>query len=141
MYNLQQKNSSKPKILPESVRIKQAKVRKRRLFFSVFLTVLIAFAAVGCSAADSDSTDPLCGKWDLDGTTVYVFDGNGSGALELPENKYEFRYEINGETVSIDFADDKIQDISYEFAVNSNELTLLRKEKTDTITYKLKMRE
>ena len=77
----------------------------------------------------------------MDGTTVYVFDGNGSGALELPENKYEFRYEINGETVSIDFADDKIQDISYEFAVNSNELTLLRKEKTDTITYKLKMRE
>lgn len=139
MYNLQQKNGIKPERLPEQTRIAPVKMHKYRLLFSAVLAVLMAFIAVGCSSADS--TDPLCGKWDLDGTTVYVFDGNGGGTLELPENKYEFRYEINGETVSIDFADDKIQDISYEFAVNSNELTLLRKEKTDTITYKLKMRE
>ena len=83
-------------------------------------------------------TDPLCGKWDLDGTTVYMFDGKGGGALELPQSRYEFRYEIKDGTVSIDFTDDKVRDISYEFTVGSDELTLERKEKNDTIIHKFK---
>lgn len=41
-------------------------------------------------------------------------------------------------TVSIDFADDKVRDVSYEFTVGSDELTLERKEKNDTIIHKFK---
>ena len=48
------------------------------------------------------------------------------------------RYEIKDGTVSIDFTDDKVRDISYEFTVGSDELTLERKEKNDTIIHKFK---
>ena len=40
--------------------------------------------------------------------------------------------------MSIDFADDKVRDISYEFTVGSDELTLERKEKNDTVIHKFK---
>ena len=67
-----------------------------------------------------------------------MFDGKGGGALELPQSRYEFRYEIKDGTVSIDFADDKVRDISYEFTVGSDELILERKEKNDIIVHKFK---
>lgn len=67
-----------------------------------------------------------------------MFDGKGGGALELPRSRYEFRYEIKDGTVSIDFTDDKVRDISYEYTVGSDELTLERKEKNDTIIHKFK---
>ena len=99
------------------------------------LIIGIVLIVRGCSGG---GTDPLCGKWDLDGTTVYMFDGKGGGALELPQSRYEFRYEIKDGTVSIDFADDKVRDVSYEFTVASDELTLERKEKNDTVIHKFK---
>ena len=120
--------------------IKQITSKKQNylLILSAVLIVLIigiVFMIRGCSGS---RTDFLYGKWDLDGTTFYVFDGKGGGALELPLSKYTFCYEIKDGTVSIDFVDDKVRDISYEFTVDSDELTLERKEKKDTITYKLK---
>lgn len=141
------------------------KVRNQLFFLSAALTVLIAAAVLivlavrGCSGGSTDALggestpdgtaahtfegtggkkDALCGKWDLDGTTVYAFDGMGSGLLELPENEYIFRYEIKDGTVNIDFAEDKVRDISYKFTVDSDELILERKEKNDTVVHKLK---
>ena len=133
MVNLQQKNRRKQKALPP-IRPVKIKKQKHRLLLYAVLGVFIALMAVGCSGG----ADPLWGKWDLDGTTVYVFDGKGSGALELPESRYEFRYEIKDGTVSIDFTNEKVRDISYAFVVASDELTLERSEKNDTIIYKLK---
>ena len=97
--------------------------------------VLLTLALGGCSGGQSDQ---LQGRWDLDGTTVYVFDGKGSGALELPGAKYEFRYKIRENTVSLDFSDDKVRDISYEFTVDADKLTIERKEKNDTVIHELK---
>ena len=71
-------------------------------------------------------------------STDYVFDGKGSGALELPGAKYEFRYKIRENTVSLDFSDDKVRDISYEFTVDADKLTIERKEKNDTVIHELK---
>ena len=129
---------------PDPVRL--AKIRKKRrrkrqkylLFLSAALIVLIIGIVLIVRGCSGGRTDALYGKWDLDGTTVYVFDGKGSGALELPQSRYEFRYEIKDGTVSIDFADDKVRDVSYEFTVGSDELTLERKEKNDTIIHKFK---
>ena len=109
------------------------KTKKQRWILSAAVIVFILAAVLIAGSA----ADPLCGKWDLDGTTVYVFDGRGGGALELPGAKYEFRYKIDENTVSIDFADDKVRDISYEFAVDSDKLTIERKEKNDTVTHEL----
>lgn len=151
--------------LPKRRRRRRRKIRNQLLFLSAALIVLIAVVILivlvvrACSGGrtktlDGKSTpdntavysfegagskrDTLCGKWDLDGTTVYVFDGKGRGALELPENKYDFRYKIKDGTVNIDFSDDKIRDISYKFTINSDELTLERKEKKDIVIHKFK---
>lgn len=157
MDNFQQKNNQEQKTrpdrfanpaphrnLPDPVRLAKIRKKSRRkrqkylLYLSAALIVLIIGIVLIVRGCSGGGTDPLCGRWDLDGTTVYVFDGKGGGALELPRSRYEFRYEIKDGTVSIDFADDKVRDVSYEFTVGSDELTLERKEKNDTIIHKFK---
>ena len=122
----------------ENKKEKQTQKAKVSAYLSAALIVLIIGIVLIVRGCSGGGTDPLCGKWDLDGTTVYMFDGKGGGALELPQSRYEFRYEIKDGTVSIDFADDKVRDISYKFTVGSDELTLERKEKNDTIIHKFK---
>ena len=157
MDNFQQKNNQEQKTWPDRFAnpaprrnppgpVRLAKIRKKSrrkrqkylLYLSAALIVLIIGIVLIVRGCSGGGADPLCGKWDLDGTTVYVFDGKGGGALELPRSRYEFRYEIKDGTVSIDFTDDKVRDISYEFTVGSDELTLERKEKNDTIIHKFK---
>ena len=143
MDHFQQENNKEQNIRSEPLEL--AKIaeklkgnrQKHLLFFSA---ALIAFIIVVVLIVNdrAGKTDSLCGKWDLDGTTVYVFDGKGSGALELPGAKYEFRYKIRENTVSLDFSDDKVRDISYEFTVDADKLTIERKEKNDTVIHELK---
>ena len=137
-------NPASYKTPPDTIRLMKRRKKRRRkrqkhlLYLSVALIVLIIGIVLIVRGCSGGGTDALCGRWDLDGTTVYVFDGKGSGALELPRSRYEFHYEIKDGTVSIDFADDKVRDISYDFTVSYDELSLERIEKKDTITYKLK---
>ena len=157
MDNFQQKNNQEQKTRPDRFAnpaprrnppdpVRLAKIRKKSrhkrqkylLYLSAALIVLIIGIVLIIRGCSGGGTDPLCGRWDLDGTTVYVFDGKGGGALELPQSRYEFRYEIKDGTVRIDFADDKVRDVSYEFTASSDELTLERKEKNDTIIHKFK---
>ena len=85
------------------------------------IVLIIVLLCKGCT-----SGDVLNGTWDLDGTTVYQFDGKGEGAMMLPSNTYTFKYTINEEekTVSIDFDDEKATDYTYSFAVDKDSLTL-----------------
>ena len=157
MDNFQQKNNQEQKTRPDRFAnpaprrnppdpVRLAKIRKKSrrkrqkylLYLSAALIVLIIGIVLIIRGCSGGGTDALYGTWDLDGITVYVFDGKGGGALELPRSRYEFRYEIKDGTVSIDFADDKVRDVSYEFTVGSDELTLERKEKNDTIIHKFK---
>ena len=157
MDNFQQKNNQEQKTWPDRFAnpaprrnppdlVRLAKIRKKSrrkrqkylLYLSAALIVLIIGIVLIVRGCSGGGTDPLCGKWDLDGTTVYVFDGKGSGALELPGAKYEFRYKIRENTVSLDFSDDKVRDISYEFTVDADKLTIERKEKNDTVIHELK---
>ena len=105
--------------------------------FAVLIAIIIIIAR-GCSGR---RTDVLCGRWDLDGTTVYVFDGEGSGTLELPESSYAFQYVIKDGTVSIDFVDEKAHDSAYEFTVEDDVLTLIGKEEKETSAYTFKKQE
>lgn len=124
-------------------RLKKRRRRSRRkelLFLSAVLAVLILgilLIGKGCAGGRRDA---LCGKWDLDGVTTYVFDGKGAGALELPEKKYEFRYKLRKGKISIDFADEKARDVTYAVTIKKEELTLVSEENknTATVTYRLK---
>ena len=107
----------------DSKKYKQAKIRRWAIIGgSIAVIVLIViFLCKGCTGGDV-----LKGTWDLDGTTVYQFDGKGEGAMILPSNTYTFKYTINEEekTVSIDFDDEKATNYTYSFTVDKDSLTL-----------------
>lgn len=103
-----------------------------RLFTAVL--VLLTLVLGGCSGGQSDQ---LQGRWDLDGTTIYAFDGRGSGAMELPESKYEFQYQIQDTEVHIDFEQQQVQDRTYTFTVDADRLTLVWEEAAEPVTYQL----
>lgn len=131
--------------LNDAERAKQYKRRKKRrqrqrycLFGSTILLLIVVIIAIvflvkGCSA----KTDSLAGTWNLDGTTTYEFDGNGTGAMVLPSISYDFTYMINGDRLVIDFANEILQDSTYTFLVEDGTLTMIGGEGTIGGTYEL----
>ena len=107
----------------DSKQYKQARIRRWAIIGGsiAVIVLIIVLLCKGCT-----SGDVLKGTWDLDGTTVYQFDGKGEGTMILPSNTYTFKYTINEEekTVSIDFDDEKATDYTYSFAVDKDSLTL-----------------
>lgn len=90
-------------------------------FAAIILTVLIV---VLCTSG----TDVLKGTWDLDGITVYRFNGKGAGSLDLPSDSYAFTYKIKDNTLTIDFKSDAAKDKTYTFTTDENRLTLTDSE-------------
>lgn len=93
----------------------------------VVLAVIIA-AAILITRLGGIGTDALKGTWDLDGVTVYQFDGKGAGSLNLPSNSYAFTYEIKDGTLAIDFESEAARDKTYTFTTDKNKLTLTDSE-------------
>ena len=128
--------------LSETERLRRRKKRQQRLMIQRGIVGLVALAILiliivliikGCSG----SSDALAGKWDVDGTTLYEFDGDGKGALILPNSTYDFTYEIEDNQLIIDYKDDSVHDGSYTFEVNGEKLTLFGGEGTVGGTYEL----
>lgn len=98
----------------------------------ILLAILIIVVAKSCSSGGDvpkgtdvlNGTDVLSGTWDLDGVTVYQFDGNGHGSLNLPSNTYPFTYEIKDNELRIDFESDAARDADYTFSVKNGVLTM-----------------
>ena len=87
----------------------------------LFVVLIIVLICKGCSGR----TDALAGKWDFDGTTACEFDGKGVGTMVLPSVSYDFKYEINGNELYIDFINESVHDSTYSFTVQTNTLTLV----------------
>ena len=87
----------------------------------LFVVLIIVLICKGCSGR----TDALAGKWDFDGTTAYEFDGKGVGTMVLPSVSYDFKYEINGNELYIDFINESVHDSTYSFTVQNSTLTLV----------------
>lgn len=83
----------------------------------VLLAVVLIFVVVGLIRYNRTTLD---GRWDLDGTTVYEFNDDGTGALVLLNAEYEFSYEIEGDVLTIDFLDDYALDARYTFTIERN---------------------
>ena len=105
----------------------------------ILLAILIIVVAKSCSSGGDvpKGTDVLSGTWDLDGITVYQFDGKGNGALKLPDNTYSFTYKMKDNSLSIDFESESARDITYTFTVKNEKLLLVSTEKDKEITYEL----
>ena len=104
-------------------RTKHISMQKNTGFLVLLGLILIIGGIIFCFSGRKDA---LAGTWNLDGTTVYQFDGKGEGAMILPGNTYSFVYTMNEEkkTVSIDFKDENATDDTYSYRLEDNILTL-----------------
>ena len=56
----------------------------------------------------------------------YEFDGKGNGCMCIDKtNHYEFTYDIDGDTLKVDYALDYVTDCEYTYTVDGEKLTLL----------------
>lgn len=113
------------------------KAHGRRKTIGLICAAIAVIIAAAVLIARFGSTDALKGTWDLDGVTVYEFDGKGTGSLNLPSNSYAFTYEIKNGTLSIDFESEAARDTTYTFTADKNKLTLTDGEGTDSKTFEL----
>ena len=85
---------------------------------------------------DEKETDlDITGTWTLDGVTSYRFDGDGTGALLLPELEYAFTYRLEGEALTIDFESVRAHDGTYRAGMEGDRLILAGGEGTIGGTY------
>ena len=68
--------------------------------------------------------DLLLGSWVTDGGTVYTFEKDGIGSMNVTTFKYEFTYTKDETKISIDFKDDKVIDNVYTYTLEDNKLTI-----------------
>lgn len=128
--------------LSETERLRRRKKRQQQLMIKrgivglVALGILILIIVLICKGC-SGGSDVLAGKWNVDCTTFYEFDGDGKGALILPSKTYDFAYKIDNDQIHIDYENESVHDGSYTFKIDGNKLTLVGGEGTIGGTYEL----
>ncbi len=119
--------------------------RQRRIIITVItfvvvavLTILFALLFRACSndkdTSNSSIQTELQGIWAIDNVTKYEFKSDGTGTMLLPDNSYEFVYEISDNTITIDFESELVIDTSYSYNIDNNKLAITDIKHTD-ITY------
>lgn len=114
--------------------------RRRRRMVTVLSAIALAaviLIIIIIVRSCSGGTDVLKGTWDLDGVTVYQFDGKGAGSLNLPGDSYAFTYEIKDGTLVIDFESKAARDRTYAFTADESKLTLTDGEGEDSKIFEL----
>lgn len=57
------------------------------------------------------------GLWSIDDITSYRFTKSGSGALVLPEHSYSFDYELEEDTLKVDFEKSNLRDSTFKVSI------------------------
>lgn len=86
------------------------------------MSLIVGIVLLFKSCSDNKS---ITGKWDYDTVTVYRFDKDGKGALELPNDIYAFTYKTDGDKLSVDFENESATDSTYTYTVIKDTLTLV----------------
>ena len=79
----------------------------------------------GCAGVEKDLS-VLQRTWYYDQYAEYEFDGKGNGCMCIDKtNHYEFTYDIDGDTLKVDYALDYVTDCEYTYTVEQDKLTLV----------------
>ena len=122
--------SSKGKYLsPKRKAAIKRRKRQRAVIVSLFALLIVILIVVlickGCAGGKKDLS-VLQGTWYYDQYTEYEFDGKGNGCMCIDKtNHYEFTYDIDGDTLKVDYALDYVTDCEYTYTVDGEKLTLL----------------
>ena len=115
-------------VVPKHLRENKMQLRKnkkgKQKMIAAAVLLLVLIAAIVILIVHVTKRDELCGTWEYDQTTVYEFDGKGSGVLLLPQGDYEFDYVIDEKDLSIDFRDPSANDANYTFDVDKDTLAM-----------------
>lgn len=104
-------------------RRKRRRQQRRMLKIGIGILTGLLIAAVALMLVLGKKT-PLEGKWVLDQVTSYVFYADGTGALVLPSAEYGFTYQLQEDTLYLDYADEKAKDSQYTYEIKGNKLYL-----------------
>ena len=135
-----QKKGRYLKVEPKPGRKHSYSRRRRRLNprFVILVAGLVALVLGITLGVRSCSKPSIIGRWDLDGTTIYRFEKDGKGALELMLVEYEFSYKIEDGILKIDFVDELALDANYTFDVSKKVLFLTGGPGDAQVDYALK---
>ena len=109
--------------IPQKHRTAQ-KRRQRRLTIITVILAAVMILSIILIVKSCSGSDVLKGTWNLDGVTVYQFDGNEHGSLNLHSNTYAVTGEIKDNELHIDFESDAARDADYTFSVKNGVLTM-----------------
>ena len=91
----------------------------------IFIVIFIVLICKGCAGGKKDLS-VLQGTWYYDQYAEYEFDGKGNGCMCIDKtNHYEFTYDIDGDTLKVDYALYYVTDCEYTYTVDGDKLTLV----------------
>lgn len=68
--------------------------------------------------------EQLLGTWAADEYTSLRFDEDGQGSMILPESEYEFRYVLEDDKLTLDFASSRAKDAEYTVSIDEDSMKL-----------------
>ena len=114
---------------------------KGKAIFAAFLGGILVLGLIVLAAVmlpfRGSSADELQGTWAIDGVTAYRFDGEGQGALVLPDTEYEFSYQISENQLIVDFVNPSARDFAYAYELQGDKLMLTGGKGEESVTYEL----
>lgn len=110
---------------------KKSEKRKKKKFLLklglIIFSLIFIMSIVGITLSlfSLKTKRAICGVWSYDTITVYQFEENGNGNLILPENRYPFTYQIDRDLLFLDFEEENLTDITFQYSVNKNTLSII----------------
>ena len=124
----------------ECIERRRARNRRRKRIVIVEYTIIVILAAVMIVLLylQFSPKDALKGSWAPDLTTIYTFNGKGSGKLKTTISEYEFSYVYQVDILVMDFKDENVTDREFSVAFSDDSDILFLTAADGTVTYMAK---
>lgn len=108
-------------------KFKASKAKAFALLVVLIILIVLIFVVI------NKKNNPLLGKWKNDnGDTIYQFDKDYTGKLIISIGEYNYKYEISGDKVSLDFESEAIEDPVFTFKIEDDNLILTKDDESFT---------
>lgn len=125
---------------------RQKRMRKRKIQFclvvvALLVTMLVFVIVVINNKVLKNKKYVLEGTYVYEDNTEYEFDGKQNGCLcvvvDGEEYQFDYTYKTEDNRLYIDFENEEVTDITYEYSLDGNKLTLSGKEGSAGGSYEL----